>query len=338
MNAAEGRGAAIHFGERCIGFDAATGVVRFRNDETGRETTVDSEVVMGADGSASAIRLEMQRLSQFGLSQEYLDYGYKEFTITAGLGGKHVLEPNALHIWPRGSYMLIALPNIDGTFACILFLPFEGEESFATLDTAEKALEFFAERFPDAVPLMPQLKENYSNNPTGSMVTIKCSPWHVEGKALLLGDAAHAIVPFFGQGMNCAFEDCTLFLELLDRHGPDWPKLFVDFERARKTNTDAIADLALENFIEMRDRVGDPRFLFKKRVELALEVKYPRLFVPKYAMVTFHRVPYSVALARGKIQDRLLTELCDSIARIEDLDWQKADLLIRRDLTPLEDL
>jgi kynurenine 3-monooxygenase len=338
MNAAEGRGAAIHFGERCIGFDAATGVVRFRNDETGRETTVDSEVVMGTDGSASAIRLEMQRLSQFGLSQEYLDYGYKEFTITAGLGGKHVLEPNALHIWPRGSYMLIALPNIDGTFACILFLPFEGEESFATLDTAEKALEFFAERFPDAVPLMPQLKENYSNNPTGSMVTIKCSPWHVEGKALLLGDAAHAIVPFFGQGMNCAFEDCTLFLELLDRHGPDWPKLFVDFERARKTNTDAIADLALENFIEMRDRVGDPRFLFKKRVELALEVKYPRLFVPKYAMVTFHRVPYSVALARGKIQDRLLTELCDSIARIEDLDWQKADLLIRRDLTPLEDL
>jgi kynurenine 3-monooxygenase len=170
------------------------------------------------------------------------------------------------------------------------------------------------------------------------MVTIKCSPWHVDGKALLLGDAAHAIVPFFGQGMNCAFEDCTLFLELLDRHGPDWPKLFVDFERVRKTNTDAIADLALENFIEMRDRVADPRFLFKKRVELALEVKYPRLFVPKYAMVTFHRVPYSVALARGKIQDRLLTELCDSIARIEDLDWQKADLLIRRDLTPLEDL
>jgi kynurenine 3-monooxygenase len=145
-------------------------------------------------------------------------------------------------------------------------------------------------------------------------------------------------VPFFGQGMNCAFEDCTLFLELLDRHGPDWPKLFADFERARKTNTDAIADLALENFIEMRDRVADPRFLFKKKVELALEAKYPRLFVPKYAMVTFHRVPYSVALARGKIQDRLLTELCGSIARIEDLDWQKADLLIRRDLTPLENL
>jgi kynurenine 3-monooxygenase len=338
MNAAEARGVTIHFGERCIGFDAATGATRFCKEETGRETTVESEVVIGTDGSASAIRQKMQKLGEFNLSQEYLDYAYKELTIAAGPGGKHVLEPNALHIWPRGSYMLIALPNIDGTFACILFLPSEGKESFATLDTGEKAAPFFNDKFPDAFPLMPQLKENYSKNPTGAMVTIKCSPWHVDGKALLLGDAAHAIVPFFGQGMNCAFEDCTLFLELLDRQGPDWPRLFADFERARKTNTDAIADLALENFIEMRDRVADPRFLFKKKVELALEAKYPRLFVPKYAMVTFHRVPYSVALARGKIQDRLLTELCDSIVRIEELDWQKADLLIRRDLTPLENL
>ena len=185
---------------------------------------------------------------------------------------------------------------------------------------------------------MPLLQENYAANPTGAMVTIKCSPWHVSGKALLLGDAAHAIVPFFGQGMNCAFEDCTVFLELLDRHGPDWAKLYTEFEHARKANTDAIAGLALENFIEMRDRVADPRFLFNKKVELALEAKYPRLFVPKYAMVTFHRVPYSVALSRGKIQDRLLAELCDSTTRVEDLDWQKADLLIHRDLTPLENL
>jgi kynurenine 3-monooxygenase len=234
--------------------------------------------------------------------------------------------------------MLIALPNIDGTFACILFLPSEGRESFATLDTAEKALHFFQQRFPDAVPLMPQLQENYAANPTGSMVTVKSAPWHVDGKVLLLGDAAHAIVPFFGQGMNCAFEDCTVFLGLLDRLGPDWPQLFQEFEHARKINTDAIADLALENFVEMRDRVADPRFLFRKKVELALEAKYPRHFVPKYAMVTFHRVPYSVALSRGKIQDRLLAELCDAIARIEDLDWKKADHLIHRDLIPMETL
>jgi kynurenine 3-monooxygenase len=338
MNAAEAQGVKIHFGEPCTGMDWATGAARFRNEETGRETTLNSEVVIGADGSASALRQDMQKLRHLNFSQEILDYGYKELTIAAGPGGKHVLEPHALHIWPRGSYMLIALPNVDGTFACILFLPFEGPESFATLDTSEKALRFFQERFADAIPLMPQLQENYSANPTGSMVTVKCSPWQVDGKVLLLGDAAHAIVPFFGQGMNCAFEDCTVFLELLDQYGPGWPTLFEEFEHARKQNTDSIADMALENFIEMRDRVADPRFLFRKKVELALEVKYPRRFVPKYAMVTFHRLPYSVAFARGKIQDRLLAELCDSISRIEDLDWQKADNLIHRDLTPLETL
>jgi kynurenine 3-monooxygenase len=338
MNAAEAEGVKIHFGERCTGFDWATGHSRFRNEQSGCETTIASKVVIGTDGSASAIRQDMQKLGRVNFSQEFLDYGYKELTIAAGPGGKHVLELNALHIWPRGAYMLIALPNVDGTFACILFLPHQGRESFASLDTREKALHFFQERFADAVPLMPQLQENYAGNPVGSMVTVKCAPWQVDGKVLLLGDAAHAIVPFFGQGMNCAFEDCSVFLELLDQHGPHWPKLFQEFERARKGNTDSIADMALENFIEMRDRVADPRFLFRKKVELALEAKYPRHFVPKYAMVTFHRVPYSVAFSRGKIQDRLLAELCDSISRIEDLDWKKADHLIHRDLIPLETL
>jgi kynurenine 3-monooxygenase len=232
--------------------------------------------------------------------------------------------------------MLIALPNVDGTFACILFLPAEGEVSFASLDSEAKFLKFFRANFPDALPLMPQLGDNFRDNPTGSMVTIKCSPWHVDAKSLLIGDAAHAIVPFFGQGMNCAFEDCTVLLELLDRHGADWPKVFPEFERARKDNTDAIADLALENFVEMRDRVGDPRFLFKKKVELALEAKYPQLFVPKYAMVTFHRIPYSLALSRGRVQDAMLAELCGSIDRIEDLDWGKAESMIHRQLRPLE--
>ena len=338
MNAAEAQGVKIHFGERSTGIDWATGAARFRNEQSGRETEVDSEVVIGTDGSASAIREDMQKPGRLSFSQEVLDYGYKELTIAAGPGGKHALEPNALHIWPRGAYMLIALPNVDGTFACILFLPFEGRESFASLDTGEKAQRFFAERFPDAVPLMPQLQDNYADNPVGSMITVKCAPWKVDGRVLLLGDAAHAIVPFFGQGMNCAFEDCTVFLELLDQHGPNWPKLFQEFENARKQNTDSIADMALENFIEMRDRVADPRFLFRKKIELALESKYPRHFVPKYAMVTFHRVPYSVAFSRGKIQDRLLAELCDSIARVEDLDWKKADHLIHRDLIPLETL
>ena len=336
VNAAEAQGVEIHFHERCIGFDWKERRVRLRNEKTGAETTVESKTVIGTDGAASALRLEMQKLDRFRLSEEQLDYGYKELTITAGARGKHLLEPHALHIWPRGAYMLIALPNIDGSFACILFLPFECETSFASLDTEAKVLGFFEASFPDAVPIMPNLKENYFSNPIGSMVTVKCSPWHLGDQVLLLGDAAHAIVPFFGQGLNCAFEDCTCLIELLDQYGSDWARVFSEFELARKVNADAIADLALENFVEMRDRVADPHFLFQKKVELALETRFPGIFVPKYAMVTFHRIPYSVALSRGRVQDRMLQELCASIGRMEDLDWKKAEALIHRELTPLE--
>jgi kynurenine 3-monooxygenase len=336
INGAEEQGATIHFNRRCSGYDPRTGAIRVRDEETGEETTQEAKTVIGCDGSASALRAEMLKLTRFNFSQQYLDYGYKELTIPASPQGKHVLETHALHIWPRGNHMLIALPNIDGTFACILFLPFEGTDSFAELVTPAQVEQFFKSRFPDAVPLMPQLADNYFANPTGSMGTVKCSPWHVEGRALLLGDAAHAIVPFFGQGINCGFEDCSRLVEMIDLSGGDWPGLFAEFEKDRKINTDAIADMAVENFTEMRDRVADSRFLFRKKVELALEARYPELFVPKYAMVTFHRVPYSVALTRGAVQDRILAELCESIARVEDIDWARADRLIRRDLVPLE--
>ncbi len=335
MNAAEEHGVRIQFRQRCTGFDLRTGNVHLRDEETGAEKTLETDLVIGTDGSASAVRTEMLKLNRFNFSQQYLDYGYKELTIPAASNGRHAMEPHALHIWPRGNYMLIALPNVDGTYACILFLPFEGKDSFEELDSELKVSQFFEQRFPDAVPLMPRLTENFFENPTGAMVTVKCSPWHVDGKALLLGDAAHAIVPFFGQGLNAGFEDCTVLLELLDRHGPEWQQVLEEFERARKVNTDAIADLAVENFIEMRDRVADPRFLFQKKVELALEARYPGVFVPKYAMVTFHRVPYSVAERRGKIQDRMLSELCEGIERVEDLNWKRADELVRRELTPL---
>jgi kynurenine 3-monooxygenase len=338
LNAAEAAGATIHFQQRCTGFDLTTGAIKLRNDESGAEKIVESKVVIGCDGSASAIRSEMLKLSHFNFSQQYLDYGYKELTIPASADGEHLLETHALHIWPRGNYMLIALPNIDGTFACILFLPLAGTESFAELNTNADVVKFFKTRFPDALNLIPQLAKNYFANPTGSMVTIKCSPWHVEGKSLLLGDAAHAIVPFFGQGINCGFEDCTALLDLFDRYGADWPRVFREFEEQRKVNTDAIADMAIENFVEMRDRVADPRFLFRKKVELALEAKYPRQFVPKYAMVTFHRIPYSVALSRGIIQERILAELCDPIQRVEDLDWTRAEQLIGSELPPLNEV
>jgi len=336
MNAAESRGVEIRFQHRCTGIDLKTGSLSLWDEESGKDVLAKSDVVIGCDGSASAIRNEMLKLPRFNFLQQYLDYGYKELTIPAGNAGTHVLEKNALHIWPRGNYMLIALPNIDGTFACILFLPFEGADSFATLTTHAAVQEFFQSRFPDACALMPSLTDNFSANPTGAMVTIKCSPWHVEEKALLLGDAAHAIVPFFGQGINCGFEDCTVFLELLDRYGPDWKRVFSEFEEARKINTDAIADLAVENFVEMRDKVADPKFLLRKKVELVLEAKYPKLFVPKYAMVTFHRIPYSTALERGQVQDRMLSELCARLDRVEDLDWSRAEHLIRHELAPLE--
>ncbi|HEV2401702.1 MAG TPA: NAD(P)/FAD-dependent oxidoreductase [Candidatus Sulfotelmatobacter sp.] len=336
MNAAEAEGVKIHFQQRCLGTNVEAGTVRFRDERTREEHTVDSRIVIGCDGSASAIRNAMLKMPRFNFSQQYLNYGYKELTIPAAADGKHALETHALHIWPRGNYMLIALPNIDGTFACILFLPFEGSDSFEALTTHAAVDPFFRQHFPDAVPLMPDLADNFFANPTGAMVTIKCSPWHIGGRVLLLGDSAHAIVPFFGQGINCGFEDCTVLLELLDRHGADWPRVFQEFEQQRKTNTDAIADLAVENFIEMRDRVADPRFLLRKKVELALEAKYPRQFVPKYAMVTFHRIPYKMARDRGEIQDRMLSELCGHIERVEDLDWHRADHLIRTQLTPLE--
>src|ERR1700686_2587634 len=243
MNAAEQQGVKIHFQQRCTGIDLKTAEVQLRDERSGTERALESRVVMGCDGSASAIRGEMLKLSRFNLSQQYLDYGYKELTIAAGPNGKHALETNALHIWPRGNYMLIALPNVDGTFACILFLPFAGLDSFAQLTTPSAVMEFFRSRFPEAIPPNPDLADNFFANPTGAMVTIKCSPWHVEGRVLLLGDSAHAIVPFFGQGINCGFEDCIFLLALIDRRGADWERIFREFETVRRGNTDAMADL-----------------------------------------------------------------------------------------------
>jgi kynurenine 3-monooxygenase len=344
LDAAEAAGAAIHFQQRCLGCARADDgiVVHLHDEQSGKESRIAGEVVIGADGSSSAIREEMSRSPGFRLSQERLNYGYKELTIPARQGGRHAMETRVLHIWPRGTYMLIALPNVDGTFGCILFLPFEGERGFAALDSRSKVVDFFRANFPDVLALMPNLVENYFASPIGSMVTVRCFPWHQEGKILLLGDAAHAIVPFFGQGINCGFEDCTYLLKLLDAartsgaESIDWQKLFTDFESSRKPNTEAIAEMALENFVEMRDRVADPHFLFKKKVDLALEARFTGLYIPKYAMVTFHRIPYAIAQQRGRIQDRLLDELCAGIDRLEDIDWSKADLLVHRDLTPLE--
>lgn len=336
MNEAEKYpGVVLHFNMRCTGMDFKTSEVKFRHQISGAESLLPAQPVIAVDGSASAIRLDMMRWRRFHYSQHYLEHGYKELTIPAGPNGEYLMNKNALHIWPRGTYMLIALPNLDGSFTCIFFFPFEGDRSFASLNSEEKVTAFFQQQFGDVVPLMPNLVQEYFSNPTGAMVSIKCQPWHVEDKMALLGDAAHAIVPFFGQGVNCAFEDCTIMNECIARHGANWENVFSEYEKLRKVNSDAIADLALENFIEMRDLVADERFLFRKKVEHMLEQRYPQIFIPKYSMVTFHRIPYSVAFARGKIQDEILSELCGQGGDLLALDWQRADHLIHKKLTPI---
>ncbi len=336
MDAAEASGVEIHFHQRCLGYDVQHGLLELRDERTSEIHHINADLAIGTDGSASAIRGEFLKLPRFNFSQQYLDYGYKELTIPASADGRHQIEKNALHIWPRGTFMLIALPNIDGTFGCILFLPFEGANSFASLDNDAKVHEFFSSHFPDALRLMPNLVENFNANPTGAMVTVKCDPWHQGGRLLLIGDAAHAIVPFFGQGLNCAFEDVTAFLSLLDEKREVSEGLFQEFEKLRKANTDAIANLAIENFVEMRDKVADPRFLLRKKVELALQSRFPEIFIPKYSMVTFHRtIPYSVAQSRGRVQDRILEQLCESITSVEDVNWQLASQLISLELSPI---
>ena len=263
----------INFNMRCTGMDFETGDVKFVNEETHEESVLPSHTVIGTDGSASAIRNDMVEKGFGQFTQEHLEYGYKELTIPPGPNGKHLIERNALHIWPRKTFMLIALPNLDGSFTCTFFYPHKGEESFENMNTEKKVKKFFTEHFPDVVALMPECTKDFLENPVGSMVTVKGSPWFVEGKALLLGDAAHAIVPFFGQGMNCAFEDCSHITRLVQRQMSygrtpekvDWKEVFAGFEKVRKKETDSIADLAIENFVEMRDHVAQPKFQLKKK-------------------------------------------------------------------------
>jgi kynurenine 3-monooxygenase len=292
-------------------------------------------VVFGADGSASAVRKELLAAPGSRCEETPLDYGYKELTIPAGPGGSFPLEKHALHIWPRGTFMLIALPNFDGSFTCTLFLPFEGPVSFAALRGPAEVEAFFREQFADAVPLIPDLAGVFFANPTGHMVTVKCSPWSRGGEALLVGDAAHAIVPFFGQGMNCGFEDCVVLDGLLEKRGADWPAVFGEYERLRKANSDAIADMAVENFTEMRDKVGNPRFLLEKEVEKILMKEFPGEYESRYRLVTFTRVDYRLALEIGAIGDGILSELCAGLGRPEDVDRKRAGALIRERMTPL---
>ena len=273
--------------------------------------------------------------------EAWLDHDYKEFTIPAGAGGAHALEREALHIWPRGGFMLIALPNTDGSFTATLFLARSGTHSFAALTTPAAAEQFFAREFPDALPLMPRLREEFARHPQGQLGTVHAAPWHAAGQVLLLGDAAHAIVPFHGQGMNAAFEDCVALNEVLDEasdDGHDWDEVFAAFEARRRPNAAAIARMAVENYTEMRDTVLDATYLRRKTIAMQLERRFPERFIPRYSMVMFHpEIPYAEALRRGAVQAQILAELDagDEAASAARAASAQAERLVSERLTPL---
>ena len=305
----------VHFNHQCTGVDLDSAIADLI--APGVEAAVSAanqpvirargDAVIGVDGAFSAVRQSMQkRIKGFEYDESYLPHGYKELTIPPAPDGGSQMEKEALHIWPRKSFMMIALPNPDGSFTCTLFWEFEGPRSFATTKADEDIQRFFEEEFPDAVPLMPKLLEEFRNNPTGSLVTIRCAPWYYKDKVALVGDAAHAVVPFYGQGMNAAFEDCVVLDECLAAFPQDRQRAFAGYFDRRKDNADALADLAVENFVEMRDKTASKVFRTKKKLDHLLEGLLPGIYLPLYAMVTFSRIPYAEAARRARRQDRIV--------------------------------
>ncbi|MFB3138766.1 MAG: FAD-dependent oxidoreductase [Phycisphaerales bacterium] len=294
----------VHFEHRCIDVDIDHPSVTLLNTADNETTRVDADIVIGCDGAFSAVRARMQLVDQVDYSQTYLGHGYKELTVPPTRGGEFAMEPHALHIWPRGGSMMIALPNRDRSFTCTLFWPFVGPGSFEAVKSDDEIHRFFQANFRDAVELMPSLVEDYRRNPTSSLVTVRCSPWFYQDKVVLVGDAAHAVVPFYGQGMNAAFEDCVAPVECLVQSRSDRHAAFERYFHGRKVNADAIADLAIGNFIEMRDRVASPVFRLRKRAERVLHRFCGRWYTPLYNMVTFSRIPYAQARRKAAKQVR----------------------------------
>jgi kynurenine 3-monooxygenase len=312
----------ICFNSKCKHIDLDNAVGHFLNNE-GKELIVKSDAILGTDGAGSVVRKSMMARTPellFNFSQNFLKSGYKELEIPATKDGGYRIEKNALHIWPRGKFMMIALPNLDGSFTVTMFHPYDGEAGFNSLNTSEKVTTFFEKYYPDSLKHFPNLVEEYFNNPVGMLGTIKCYPWQAFGKTLIMGDAAHAIVPFYGQGMNASFEDVRIFDETLDECNDDLEMAFKLFQDKRVKNTNAIADLAVDNFYEMQDKVADEIFIRKRTIEMKLEQKYPDYY-SKYSLVTFQEdLPYQEAMIRGRKQDELLLDICSQS------DWESISL------------
>ncbi len=313
MNLAEAAGdVTILYDYQCTGVDFETSTATFRNTQTGEEVSDTADAIFACDGAFSAVRYEsMQKQARFNYSQHYIEDGYKELLLPANPDGSYKLEKNALHIWPRGRFMLIALANEDGSFTCTLFMPFDdGEYSFNKLTSDDKVEQFFKEVFPDFYDMMPNLLENWHEHPLSGLAIVRCYPW-TYGKTVLMGDAAHATVPFYGQGMNAGFEDCSVMHELIEKHGENWPVVFDEFQKLRKPNGDAIQDLSIHNYYVMRDYVADPKFLLQKKIEARFSEKHPDKWMPLYSQVTFSHIPYSEAWNVGQRQDAIMKKVMD---------------------------
>ena len=306
----------FHFNEKCVGLDLATATVEMKNSSDGTVKTRKADHLFGCDGAHSSVRMQLQKMNLFNFSQQYWDQGYKELHVPLDADSYWTSKHNALHIWPRGHYMLIAFPNTDGSFTCSLHIPYEGKLSFQSIQTDADLLALFQESFPDVIKLMPTLVEDFFRNPPNPMITIKCSPWSFQGKVALIGDAAHAIYPSYGQGANTGFEDCLVLYECMQRHGGDWRSLLREYESLRKPNTDAIADLCVEHFIELRDLVGDQRFQLRKEIERKINRMYPEKYRDLYSMITFSCMPHAEALQ----VDRRQRVIVDEIMRVEGIE------------------
>lgn len=309
IDLAEQAGVIFHFEQKVWDVTLADATLHIGETERGEWSEHKFDVVFGADGAFSRIRHRMQRQSMFNYSQSFLNTGYKELNIPANVDGSHKLDKNSFHIWPRGEYMLIALPNLDGSFTCTLFMPFEGDNSFANLTTVEAVEEFFRKNLPDTVDVIPNLVHDFFNNPTSTLVTMQCFPWTYKDKVALIGDACHAIVPFYGQGMNAGFEDITVLNELMTEFGDDWLTIFSEYQTKRKPNADAIAELSYRNFREMSSKTADTEFLLQKKIEKHFSDKYPEKWEPLYSRVTFSHRPYVEALAIGDRQKEIMEKI-----------------------------
>ncbi len=312
----------LHFEEKCLGINLEENSLQFENSELKTVQSSSFDKVYGTDGAYSILRQELMKTERFNFSQKYLSHGYKELTIPS-VNGKHILPADGLHIWPRGNFMLIALPNQDGSFTCTLFMPFEGETSFKALDSSKNVRRFFNAVFPTASELMPELESDFENNPTSVLVSIKCTPWGYEDKVLLLGDASHAIVPFYGQGMNSGLEDCYLLFQRLLKE-KNQKGLFARFAKKRKIDTDAILELSLNNYVEMRDSTANPQFLLRKKIERRIAEKHPTVWMPLYSQVTFSNTPYRIALRNGKKQSEIMDEIM--LKKDIELIWDSEEI------------